>query len=96
MLSQLMKRETYQYTATKVDTLWAGIWKFTNENQHLFSMLEIGGGIDYQLTHKWRIEASPFYKLPLEGIGHGRIKLYTAGIAFSMHYFPFDRKKKNK
>jgi hypothetical protein len=61
-------------------------WKVRNENRHLFSIYNLSGLYSHQLTPamSWGIE--PFVKVPLVGVGGGKIKLSSAGVFFSFGY----------
>jgi cytoskeletal protein RodZ len=92
--SVIMKRETYDY-------LYKGAWgqyqttrrTIENKNKHLFSVLTLSGGYTYTLNKRIAFGAEPYYKMPLSGIGFGKIKLSSAGVLFSMSVKPFSKKK---
>jgi hypothetical protein len=92
--SVIMKRETYDY-------LYKGAWgqyqttrrTIENKNKHLFSVLTLSGGYTYNLNKRIAFSAEPYFKMPLSGIGFGKIKLSSAGFLFSMSVKPFSEKK---
>lgn len=81
--SYLMLKEKYDYyfytDAPKQKVMY-------NQNQHYFSVLDIGftytKARGKQLT--WGFQ--PYVKIPLGGIGYGKVKLYSAGISFLVNY----------
>lgn len=88
--SYLMKKETYEYYYKNS----AGQPQYRsrttqNENSHLFSILDISGGYQYNLNNKLSLMAEPYTKIPLSGIGFGKVKLNSAGILFTVNYKPF-------
>jgi hypothetical protein len=91
--SVIMKRETYDY-------LYKGAWgqyqttqrTIENKNKHFFSTLTLSGGYTYNLNKRFAFSAEPYFKMPLTGIGFGKIKLNSAGVLFSMSVKPFLKK----
>lgn len=89
----LMKKETYDYyykyyptgpTVQKEHT-------FENENKHFFSVMTLSAGYQRTLGKRVSLTAEPYFKLPLSGIGYGKVKLNSAGVLFSLSIKPFQR-----
>ena len=82
--SYLMKRETYDYLYKNASGQLANR-KYTikDKNQHYFSVLTLSGGYRWNLTGTFALMAEPYVKVPLSGIGYGRVNLNSAGILFS-------------
>jgi hypothetical protein len=61
-------------------------WQVRHENRHLFSIYNLSAGYSHRLTSAmtWGIE--PFVKVPLTGLGGGKIKLASTGVFFSLGY----------
>lgn len=91
--SYFMNRESYVYlykypsglTDSKSRTV-------VNQNKHYFSILDISAGYEYSFNKQFSIAAEPYLKLPLSGIGLGKIKLNSAGILFTATLNPFYKK----
>lgn len=62
-----------------------------NENTHYFSVLNISGGYQYNLDNRLSFLAEPYIKLPLSGIGSGKVKLNSMGIMFGIAVKPFGK-----
>lgn len=79
--SFLMKKETYDYYSKnpngQVDVRTRTI---SNENKHLFSVLNLSGGYQYRVSNRLSIMAEPYFKLPVSGVGFGKVKLNSAGV----------------
>jgi hypothetical protein len=91
--SYLMKKEAYTY-------YWKGAGTSdsaynTNKN-YLFSVVTLSAGVEESLSKRLSIQAEPFVKLPLTGIGHGSIQLSSYGISFTLRYTPAQKKPGNK
>jgi len=87
--SYLMKKESYIYyykypSGNTEDQSWS----ISNRNKHYFSVLDISGGYEYRVNKKLTLSAEPYLKLPLAGIGDGKIKLKSGGILFSVMLQP--------
>lgn len=60
-----------------------------NKNQHLFSTLQLSGGYNFRLSSRTSLLAEPYLKLPISGIGYGKVRLYSAGVMLTAVVKPF-------
>jgi len=80
-----MQKESYLFT---YDANAASATSETNiyhQNRHLLSIANMALGYE----HAWgniSIQASPYIKIPLAGIGYGRVKLFSTGVLASVKY----------
>lgn len=92
--SLLMKEETYEYyykpnsspnyiTYTKT---------IKNQNKHYFSVLNLSGGYTRVLNKSISLQAEPYVKLSMTGVGYGKVDLNSGGVLFSAIIKPFARK----
>ncbi len=91
--SYLMKKESYTYHFKSGGT-FDSTYK-TNKN-YLFSIFTLSAGVEESLGKNLSIQAEPFVKLPLTGIGYGNIQLSSYGINFTLRYSPALKKLGNK
>ncbi len=92
--SLLMKKEEYAYIyKTPGGTTYRYDQTINNENKHLFSVLNLSAGYQYTANKNLSFMAEPFVKLPLTGIGAGKIKLNSAGLLLTATIRPFAKKK---
>ena len=84
--SYFMQRERYSYAW--VDTNGPGLWtrEAVNENHHLFSILNLSAGYERSLGARWSLQAEPYLKLPLSGVGAGKVRLVSAGVFVGVKY----------
>ena len=61
-------------------------WSVRNENQHYFGVYNLSVGYQRSLGARWSLEIEPFIKLPLSGVGFGRVDLWSTGSIFSLKY----------
>jgi hypothetical protein len=94
--SFLMKKESYnyfyKYTATGPTINKKSV--INNENKHYFSVLTVSGGYQRNLNKNVSIMVEPYIKMPLSGVGYGKVKLNSTGLLFSVGIKPFNNSKK--
>lgn len=85
--SFFMQREHYSYEYYD-DNNAAAVWdrSFVNANRHLFSILNLSMGYEYSLGTHWRLQGEPYVKMPLGGVGVGKVKLLSAGVYLGVKY----------
>ena len=86
--SFFMQRERYTYDYYDNVSNTPAVWErsFVNANQHFFSVLNLSAGYEYGLGTHWRLQAEPYVKVPLAGVGAGKVKLLSAGFNFGVKY----------
>ncbi len=93
--SLLMKKETYDYQyKTPAGVTYNYVNTINNENKHYFSVLTLSGGYQYKLNNRLALVAEPYLKLPLSGIGEGKIKLNSTGLLITAVVKPFAKGKR--
>lgn len=93
--SLIMKQEDYHYAYKYTPngaTLYRD-WTVKNENKHFFSVATVSGGYQKSIGKSITFTAEPYLKLPLGGVGYGRVKLNSTGILFSVSVKPFQQNK---
>jgi hypothetical protein len=75
----------YVYKSTEKGT-YTRNWGVKNENNHLFKVASLSVGYERSLGKKWALQAEPFVRLPLAGVGAGQVRLSTLGMFMSVHY----------
>ena len=92
--SLLMKEETYEYyfkpnyspnyiTYTKT---------IDNQNKHYFSVLNLSGGYTRVINKNISLQAEPYLKIAMDGVGYGKVNLNSGGVLFSAVIKPFAKK----
>ncbi|MGV3762476.1 hypothetical protein [Parapedobacter sp.] len=81
--SYLMLKETYDYTYPPHQ--YGDLKQLTlrNQNRHILGIANLSLGYRRQLGGAVNLTVQPFVKIPLTGIGNGKIKLYSSGVAIS-------------
>ncbi|KAA5546522.1 hypothetical protein [Adhaeribacter rhizoryzae] len=86
--SYIMKDEeyTYKYLPYGGGNGYNSYYEVKNKNRHLFSIYNLSGYYGRRLAPGITAGVEPFVKVPLAGVGAGKIKLTSAGIFFSLSY----------
>lgn len=90
--SYFMKTEKYNYYFKYLSMTQSYSHEYKNENNHLFSVLGLSTGYQYKFNKRLSLMAEPYVRLPLSGVGHGSVKLKSAGAMFTLTYKPFGSK----
>jgi len=77
LLSNFMLREEYDYRFAESSDDFTGL--FTGENQTLLSQIELSTTYKLRTGGGYFIDAGPYLKLPLNGVGHGNVRLTSIG-----------------
>ncbi|NOS93008.1 MAG: outer membrane beta-barrel protein [Cyclobacteriaceae bacterium] len=88
--SYLMLSEKYKYSTVSNSSYSSTTrnWdtKVEGKNNEWFKMINLSLGVNYQLTHRWSLQAEPFAKLPMAGVGEGKVMLSTTGLFLGIKY----------
>jgi hypothetical protein len=94
----LMDKEDYTLHYTGPSGPYAPIPLNTDSNSnYLFSIWNLSVGMERSLGKHFSIQAEPYLKVPLKGLGTGSMRLDSYGMLFTLKYKPtFNTKKSNK
>ena len=82
--SYIMNKEYYNFKYENYGVINEKAYDFYHSSQNWFSILNIGGGINIKTGNKYFLQAQPYYKIPLSGIGKGSLSLNSTGINLSV------------
>lgn len=82
---------TYFMLTEDYDIIYDGPWPegsqfFRNDNQHFLGILNASVGYRKQLSPVLSLQAEPYIKIPIQGIGAGGLDLYTSGMKLTLKY----------
>ena len=80
-----MQKESYLFKYDATGGLSNSELNIYHQNRHFLSIANIAVGYE----HTWgkiSAQVSPYLKVPLSGIGYGRVKLFSTGIMGSVKY----------
>ncbi len=94
--SYLMKEENYNYYYKYYpgSPTYSHLSSIRNENNHYFSVVTLSAGYKRKLGNRVTMMAEPYLKLPVKGVGYGKVKLNSGGVLFSIGVNPFAAKVK--
>jgi len=85
----LMKKENYHYQYRYPNGNPGYRYRsYPSSEHHLLSILNISAGFEKKLNKQFTLQAEPYLKIPLQGIGYGNIQLNSYGMYFSLKYKP--------
>jgi hypothetical protein len=84
--SYLMLKEKYVYTVWANHQDYQYEENFSHKNNEWFSMLNISIGVQRRIGEHFFVQAEPFLKAPMSGVGEGKVNLMSTGVFFSLKY----------
>ncbi|AOM79294.1 hypothetical protein [Pedobacter steynii] len=85
--SYLMLKEDYTFKYTPGSGIADRLVEKRNANQHLMSVVDLSATYFIKLkTEKFKIGVEPFVKIPLTGVGEGKVNLKSSGISLKIRY----------
>ncbi len=84
--SYLMKKEDYTFTFDSYDGPYEYSRSIRNENNEWFKVMNFSVGVSRKLSERVFLEAEPFVKLPVSGIGDGKLNVNTIGLFLRLRY----------
>lgn len=91
-VSYLMLREKYDYEYAEPADDLRKKWTERNNNHHMLGMAQFNVGWQQKMHGRSYVKLDGFMHLPLTGIGHGDVRLVTAGVSLN-YVFDFQRRK---
>jgi hypothetical protein len=93
--SLIMSSEAYNYSYlyTTTGTRYYRSHTFTTNKFEPFAALLLSAGYAYNLNSKLSFIAAPDAKIPMHGVGQGKVKLSSAGVMFGLQYNILDTRK---
>ncbi|MBX6379307.1 MAG: hypothetical protein IRZ01_01310 [Thermoflavifilum aggregans] len=84
--SYFMRKEDYHYTYKRYMPGYPWHVSLSNVNEHFFAIGNLSAGFEQYIGPRFSLQAEPYFKLPLSGIGYGQAKLQSFGIWLSINY----------
>ncbi len=88
--SYFMKKESYEYFyKIPSGNTYTNYYSVSNKNKHYFSVIDLSAGYSHTINRNISFAVEPYLKMPVTGIGVGKIKLNSAGVLFSLNFRKF-------
>lgn len=86
--SYIMTNEDYTYNYYYIggSTLRQSYWESDSTSTYLFSILNLSAGFERALNKRFSLQVEPYFKIPMKGLGYGKLDLNSYGIYFSVKY----------
>jgi hypothetical protein len=84
--SLLMRDERYSYDWTANGQTFTKSAEVRKGSNHFLSVLNVSVGFEKSLSQRWSAQVEPFWQVPLGGVGAGKVRLTSAGAAFSLKF----------
>jgi hypothetical protein len=69
-------------------------WKTDDNWDHFLSNLNLSIGYERTVGKNFSVQAEPYFKVPLQGLGYGSIRMNSYGMLFTLKYKPSAKPKK--
>lgn len=84
--SFFMFREWYVFQYQNPDPALVQNWRGENKSRHWLASADVALGYQYVLNPRYSLKAMTYMQFPLDGIGHGQVKLQNAGFRLHLNY----------
>jgi opacity protein-like surface antigen len=90
--SYIMRKQAYTY-----DYLYNGVpttrdWETSSQHNDWFKILNLSFGIEKAINESWSIQAEPYARVPLKGVGYGEMDISSYGVSVGIKYRPIFKK----
>ncbi len=92
--SYIMRKQAYTYDYIYNGTPTIRDWETSSQENEWFKILNLSAGYERALGKSWSVQAEPFVKLPLSGVGFGSMEMGSYGILVGIKYKPVFNKTK--
>jgi len=92
--SYIMRKQAYTYDYMYLGTPTKRDWETSSQENEWFKILNLSAGYERALSKSWSIQAEPFVKIPLSGVGFGSMDMSSYGILLGIKYKPVFNKTK--
>ncbi|THU40715.1 hypothetical protein FAM09_00960 [Niastella caeni] len=90
----LMDKEYYMINYNVNGNIYPYPYNTDTNKNYFFSILNLSGGMERSLGKRFSLQAEPYLKIPLQGLGTGSIRMDSYGILFTLKYKPVFNSKK--
>jgi hypothetical protein len=84
--SYLMNKEDYNYTYKRYNVEYTGNKVYKNASNNWLSALNTSIGYERGINQKIQMRLEPYLKLPLQGMGTGKLPISSAGLNIGVSY----------
>lgn len=82
--SYLMKREKYEYYYTQNGVYQNRYRDYPSDEKYFLGIIHLSAGYEKKISDRFSLQLEPYIKMPLKGVGFGRMQLNSLGTNFSL------------
>lgn len=90
--SYIMRKQFYDYEHIDQGVLAKRNWKTTSQQNDWFKILNLSLGFEKTISRSLSVQAEPYARIPLSGVGYGKMDISTYGILVGIKYRPLFKK----
>jgi hypothetical protein len=87
--SYIMKKEAYDFSYYQQGQYKTRQRTIENQNKHNLASLNFSFGYQHWLSKKWSLGIEPYIKMPIKGIGVGKVNLISTGAFINLTIKPW-------
>lgn len=86
--SYIMRNQAYTYYFVANNYPAQKDWKTGSQQNEWFNIINFSAGFEKALNKTWSLQTEPFVKLPVRGMGFGKMDISSYGIMLGVKYSP--------
>jgi hypothetical protein len=86
--SYIMRNQAYTYYFIVNNYPAQKDWKTGSQQNEWFKIINFSAGFEKALNKSWSLQTEPFVKLPVRGLGFGKMDISSYGIMLGVKYSP--------
>lgn len=86
-----MRRQHYSYYYEYNNNPVVRDWDYNKPGNYWMGIIQLAGAYEKRLSGKMSLRIEPYVKLPVKGVGFGRMDISSYGIYWSLQYYPGKR-----
>jgi hypothetical protein len=86
--SYVMDKQAYVCDYLEAGQMYAYPWSENKNYDYFISNINLSIGYERALGKRFSIQAEPYFKIPVQGLGYGSIKMNSYGALFTFKYKP--------
>ena len=92
----LMLNQNYRYYYNFTGVPSERDWNRSADTTHFLSILNISGGFEKSISRTLSLQAEPYLKIPLSGMGFGQMDINSYGLYLTLKYSPIKKTSATK
>jgi hypothetical protein len=86
----LMRKEDLHYYFSYNNVSKYKNWMNDQSSAYWFAVANLSVGYEYRINQMFSVQAEPYFKIPVKGMGYGSVPINSMGILFGIRYRPLN------